>query len=563
MEIPTLRLNNGEVGLRQIEKNVYEPKNLKIFHNVLNGSFSTKKLQVLMGCRNAEKHLPKMLKSIEACMSGLNWALVTIDDCSDDRTGKILELHPSSCSKRIHMKNESPSGNVNHVKNKLLQLALTIKDQYQYVYMVDGDDEMLEPAITELFNHIIKTDADVIIGSYELIYLNGQKETINIFNHKSERKNKKTLSAVEKALGYNFCFGTWATIFRLESITKNGIIFRTKNPVHEDALAYVRMLLNNKKIIFKKTSPVYRHPLRQESVSMSGSFEQRYHTYQAFINCKNRLLTKELPQSFCSLATKECWQEFILMVKTLRKFHNEELIVVGDEVIKSKLIEYDIKNYSFYDLTYDEEIPAWADYAYHNAKAVAKKYLPIEKALEKYKNTIYLDADLIIMAPFDEGFYGDIAVTSHYKQNPMHNFDNVFGKWNSGLIYVKDPFFPEWWKKSIITESLFTDQQCLNYADLFSVTEMGKHYNVGFWRLRAKEVGKSEKQLLKELDIKINKSLTIGGKEVKSFHTHLFFHHERFGVEWAEMNRLVKYCLKHSKNHAWILDEYEALKAKG
>ena len=559
MEIPILRLNNCELGLRQIEKNIYEPKNLKIFHNVVNGSFSTKKLQVLMGCQNAEKHLPKMLKSMEACMSGLDWALVTLDDCSDDRTGKILELHPSSCSKRIHMKNESPSGNVNHVKNKLLQLALTIKDQYQYVYMVDGDDEMLAPAITELFNHIIKTDADVIIGSHELIDLENKKQIINIFNHKREKKNKKTLSAIEKALGYNFCFGTWATIFRLESITKNGILFRTKNPAHEDALAYVRMLLNNKKIIFKKTPPVYRHFLREGSVSICSDLEKRYKTYKDFLNYKNRLLIKELPQSFCSLATKECWQEFILMVKTLRRFHNEELIVVGDEVVKSKLIKHNIKNYTFYDLIDDGKTIKWANDAYHNAKAVAKKYLPIEKALEKYKNTIFLDADLIIMAPFDEGFRGDVAATNHHKKDVGPDFDNNLGRWNSGLLYVKDSFFPEWWKKSIITESTFTDQQCLNYADLFSITEMGEHYNVGFWRLKSGETGKPEKELLKELGIKINRNIAIGGKEVKSFHTHLFLQHERFGVEWLEMNRLVKYCLKHSKNHTWILNEYESL----
>ena len=163
------------------------------------------------------------------------------------------------------------------------------------------------------------------------------------------------------------------------------------------------------------------------------------------------------------------------------------------------------------------------------------------------------------MAPFDEGFRGDVAATKHHKKDADPNFDNALGRWNSGLLYVKDSFFPEWWKKSIITESTFTDQQCLNYADLFSITEMGEHYNVGFWRLKAGETGKSEKELLKELGIKINRNISIGGKEVKNFHTHLFLHHERFGVEWSEMNRLVKYCLKHSKNHTWILDEYESL----
>ena len=559
MEIPILRLNNCELGLRQIEKNIYEPKNLKIFHKVINGSFSTKKLQVLMGCRNAEKYLPQALKSIETCMRGLDWALVTLDDCSDDRTGKILQLHQSSCKKRIHIKNETPSGHVYRVKNQLLQLALTIKDQYQYVYMVDADDEMLLPAITELFNHIIKTDADVIIGSHELIHLNGEKQIINVFNDKKEKKNKKTLSAIEKALEYDFHFGTWATVFRLESVTQNGILFRTNCPAHEDVLAYVRMLLNNRKIIFKKTPPVYRHFLREGSVSVNVNLEQRLRMYKDFINSKNRLLTKELPQSFCSLATKECWQEFILMVKTLRKFHDEELIVVGDDLVKSKLIKHNIKNYTFYDLIYDEKAIEWTHGAYHNAKAVAKKYLPIEKALEKYKNTIFLDADLIIMAPFDEGFYGDIAAASHHKKESEPNFEEIFGKWNSGLLYIKDSFFSEWWKKSIITESSFTDQQCLNYAYLFSITEMGEHYNVGFWRLKPKEAGKSEKQLLKELGVKINKSLTINGKEIKNFHTHLFLQREKFGVQWLEMNRLVKYCLKHSKNHTWILDEYESL----
>jgi hypothetical protein len=187
-----------------------------------------KGIQVLMGAKNAEKYLPEMLKSIERVFKNVDkWAFITLNDCSEDATSIILKEHKSSCSKRIHIKNESPSHNVSHVKNKLFQIAKTIQDEYPYAYMVDADDEVL-PAILNLYEEIKESNADCIIGSHEVIDLNGKSRIANANNF----------------YDYKFCFGTWASIINLKCVPNDGLCFRSEYPCHEDAMFYARMFFN-------------------------------------------------------------------------------------------------------------------------------------------------------------------------------------------------------------------------------------------------------------------------------------------------------------------------------
>jgi len=545
-----LKFKDITIGLRKIDENLFSFKSelmaeklicrggYRFDSSVLNPNA---KLQILMACKNSERFLQRSLKSIERCMVGMDWALVTLDDCSADSTELILRTHISSCKKRIHVKNQTESGNVNHTKNTLIQLAMTISDYYQYVCLVDSDDEVLDPMVTELFEKIKCYDLDVVIGSYECKNDSGFVETI--------------IPTSE-----DFYFGTWASILKINNVTKDGLMFRSENPIHEDALSYVRMFASGVKMEFVKTNPVYRHWLHPSSItSMNIDMEK---DWKSFEENRDRILSKELPKCFCTLVTAERWMEGVLMAKTLRKYHKEELIVIGDEKVEHKLKEFGIENFTFFPIpnSSDDIIPRWNSSSYHGI-VVSKKYFAVKKAFERYNNTLYIDSDVIVINPFDEGFTGDVAGTRHHKNGVGKIYGEYAGIWNSGLLMIKDEYFYRWWKQASVYNSLMGDQQCLNYASQFSLVEMGKNYNVGFWRLG--ENDSTVESSMKELGIQIRDgNLFLGEKELKNFHSHIFLDEHPSKKMWKNMNNMIKFCLKNSSNHSWILDEYEYIKSK-
>jgi len=501
-----------------------------------------KGIQVLMGAKNAEKYLPKMLKSIERVFKNVDkWAFITLNDCSEDATSIILKEHQSSCSKRIHIKNESASHNVSHVKNKLFQIAKTIQDEYPYAYMVDADDEAL-PAILDLYEEIKESNADCIIGSHEIIDLDGESRIENANNF----------------YDYKFCFGTWASIINLKCVPNDGLCFRSEYPCHEDAMFYARMFFNKKNIICKNTKPVYRHFLRQGSVSIGYDQEKRKNNLFRFQDLLSNLFEEEKVKSFCTIATKDCWNEFVLMTKTLRRYHNEPLIVCGDGFIKYIIEKYDIQNCEFHKIELEEvKRPYWADVSYHNFKPLTLKYLPIEKALDVYENTLFVDSDFIFLQPFEDQIRGDLAITPHYRLKEESSYGQMFGEYNTGLIFVRDKYFSQWWKDSIYQESRFTDQHCVNNAKtFFSIKEFDQTHNIGFWRVCNSDAKKESIQ--KALKIEISEDIFINGKKANSFHVHTFLN-EKEG-NWTNFRNFVLDCLKKCEKHNWILKEIEQLK---
>lgn len=501
-----------------------------------------KGIQVLMGAKNAEKYLPKMLNSIERVFKNVDkWAFITLNDCSEDATSIILKEHKSSCSKRIHIKNESSSCNVSHVKNKLFQIAKTIQDEYPYAYMVDADDEVL-PAILDLYEEIKESDADCVIGSHEVVDL----------------EEKSRISNANNFYDYKFCFGTWASIINLKCVPNDGLCFRSEYVCHEDAMFYARMFFNKKNIICKNTKPVYRHFLRKGSVSIDSDQEKRKNNWFRFQGLLSNLFEGEKVKSFCTIATKDCWNEFVLMAKTLRKHHNEPLIVCGDGFIKYIIEKYDIQNCEFHKIELEEvKRPYWADVSYHNFKPLTLKYLPIEKALEVYKNTLFVDSDFIFLRPFEEQVSGDLAITPHYRLKKELSYNQMFGEYNTGLIFVRDKYFPQWWKDSIYQESRFTDQHCVNNAKtFFSIKEFDQTHNIGFWRAYNSDTNKESIQ--KALKIEISEDIFINGKKANSFHVHTFLN-EKEG-HWINFRNFVLDCLKKCEKHNWILKEIEQLK---
>jgi len=103
MEPPKLKINNKYIGLRTIDTNVYEPKNITVLGNAVDAIVPVNKsLTIITYFQNNSDSVLQTLQDIEAKMENETWNLVVIDNGSTDDTYDIIKKHESSARHYIH-----------------------------------------------------------------------------------------------------------------------------------------------------------------------------------------------------------------------------------------------------------------------------------------------------------------------------------------------------------------------------------------------------------------------------------------------------------------------------
>lgn len=176
------------------------------------------------------------------------------------------------------------------------------------------------------------------------------------------------------------------------------------------------------------------------------------------------------------------------------------------------------------------------------------------KAIKETGNTMFLDADVILINPINCNFKSELALST---QN---------GVCGGGYIYSNDPAFPENWRKlfksdlAIEATPAAADQVCGKCGDLCTsrlhkhhdTTLFGTGHNYGPWRVKLPPRLESDTdQLLSEMGLSVNEDIYLdegeGPEKLVSFHAHL---QPKRGQRDSLYNlvRALYECLKRSLN---------------
>ena len=116
------------------------------------------KLSVVIPVYNKQEYLEVCMKSVFAQdLNGIE--AIAVDDGSTDGSGVILD----------HLTSSYPSLRVIHTTNGGVTAARRIGVEAargRYVTFVDPDDKVVEHGLDKLYNAIVSTDADEVIGTY-------------------------------------------------------------------------------------------------------------------------------------------------------------------------------------------------------------------------------------------------------------------------------------------------------------------------------------------------------------------------------------------------------------
>lgn len=133
-------------------------------------------ISVIMPVFNGEVYLRETIESV--CRQTFSdWELWMVDDGSTDNTCHIMEEYADRDG-RIHYINQENQG-VGPARNAGLEKA-----QGEWIWFLDGDDLLAENAMTQMYETILQTGADLVIGNFQYYFegtgkLSGPKQPLN------------------------------------------------------------------------------------------------------------------------------------------------------------------------------------------------------------------------------------------------------------------------------------------------------------------------------------------------------------------------------------------------
>ena len=198
-------------------------------------------------------------------------------------------------------------------------------------------------------------------------------------------------------------------------------------------------------------------------------------------------------QSFCFVVTSNIKREAAMMLKSLRKFHSQPVYCICDEDSKRFLLAEKLAESVRFSITTEEELKLLENNLFSDKSCVAnnihkpaeilKKMDVMNIALANHDNTLFLDADIIMLDSLQEFFESPIVLSPHYypEEDELKGFE--FGFYNAGYVFCAVKSFPNFWKYLYLNNSLFFEQECMNrIPETHLIQTFSKEHNVGFWR---------------------------------------------------------------------------------
>lgn len=217
-------------------------------------------ISVLMPVYNAEKYIENTLKSVQA-QTYTDFEVIMVDDGATDSSPAICDrwVDADSRFKVIHKKNEG----VSVARNTALANV-----SGDYIFFMDSDDLIVPETLEELYDALIRNDADIATGC--LFYVDKYGNPIDKLNEECPIKKDEILTNTEYLAklcehGANFYCTHTSKLFRKELY--DGIIFPA-GKINEDEATIHEVIYKCNKII--TLAKPYYHYIKH-FVSITGA----------------------------------------------------------------------------------------------------------------------------------------------------------------------------------------------------------------------------------------------------------------------------------------------------
>ena len=256
------------------------------------------------------------------------------------------------------------------------------------------------------------------------------------------------------------------------------------------------------------------------------------------------------PSSFCTLSTYNCHNELFGLLLSLSLHHpNEKIYCVVDTETKKAIESYtptiklDIKwlcildKYSAFNRAQMEANGLWSEFQMQ--KAVA-----IHEALKFEKDTLFLDADILVLDKIDDiNHEKELGVSPHYIKK---SDTDKYGYYNGGVLWTNQKTLKTDWVEFTKTSRFFDQASIEDLERKYDSFEFGENYNFSWWRVF--QSNQPPQEIIQNITV-INKKIHYKNKPLKFIHTHF---HEKNGTI-GQFNLFFTNVLKNLQDYRSLL----------
>jgi hypothetical protein len=226
-------------------------------------------------------------------------------------------------------------------------------------------------------------------------------------------------------------------------------------------------------------------------------------------------------RSICTLANGNAADELVLMLQSLDLWMPTHVFVACDRAVERRLRQLALARITLVPLQILDEQLARASQADEGLwrRLMLYKMDVMELALRARGNTLFVDADMVFLAPITDVDLSthDVALSPHMIRRED---EAVYGRFNGGYVGTSRVDFAAWWRRESV-RSKYMEQGCLEDAPRhFRVQRLGPHHNYGWWRLD--QCGSALERLRRLAQFRVKRGvIRYGDRTLVSIHTHL------------------------------------------
>lgn len=406
---------------------------------------------VVMASHNSSRFVKRALRSIDVSMGNHPFALVVADDGSTDETIRIIRRHEGRARERIVV-GFPKAGTVSEAKNRAVKLARPFFERYPWVFFMDDDDEML-PGRLALLARMVEQGQKAGVGDW-IFGDTGHLRTGDWSIHTGQ-------------------FGPSKTVIHSSLISSTGDYFAHVPPgVHEDMVTHRYLAESGVPWAYHvDVGPVHVYHQREDSVSGGPDKSEKMlqATHRFVDSLKGSLLrstdgTSRIA-SFCTVAFGDAIPEAILLARSLRIAGNTQpLLILTDSAGEAVLRAAKVNDQT----VLCEEISGWDELYFHDFKALHSgsalkpgaflgKMEVMREALLSYPNTLYLDADTVVLQKYTDWIGAQVALSPELAGSCSFTPESRWqrerlGRYNGGTMFASRgcEALLDWWRTEFL-----------------------------------------------------------------------------------------------------------------
>ena len=243
-------------------------------------------ISVVIPVHGVEDYLGRCLDSVLGPAAGTaDIEVIAVDDASPDRSGEILAARNDPRLRVISTPAALGPGGARDLGAK--------EAAGEYVWFVDGDDELAEGALPAVSESLTRLRPDVLIVDFENLYPDGTTSPSGGANYLA---GPAVTTLAEDPGLIHLTMTTWSKVFRRDFLSALGVSFGSSGPApHEDVPVTTMALLTAGKIgVLNRVCYRYRRARRGSflAAASDGNFNI-FRSYQQIFN----LLAERSPVS--------------------------------------------------------------------------------------------------------------------------------------------------------------------------------------------------------------------------------------------------------------------------